>query len=66
MQVDENGCKYILFRIDVYLVVEIEVKGHTDKDLNFEKKRQEALEKNLVVNSLESIRVKKNKSSNKN
>ena len=46
--------------------MEIEEKGHTDKDLTFEKKRQEALEKNLVVNSLESIRVKKNKSSNKN
>ena len=52
IQVDENGCKYILFRIDVYfnkflLAVEIDEKGHTDRDLIFEKKRQEALEKKL-------------------
>ena len=49
-QVDENGCKYILFRIDVYfteylLAVEIDEKGHTDRDLIFEEKRQKALEK---------------------
>ena len=42
----------ILFTIDVYfnkflLVVEIDEKGHTDRDLIFEKKRQEALEKKL-------------------
>ena len=42
----------ILFRIDVYfnkflLVVEIDEKGHTDRDLIFEEKRQEALEKKL-------------------
>ena len=65
IQVDENGCKYILFRIDIYfsecfLAVEIDEKGHTDRDLIFEEKRQEALEKkNLVVNLLELIRVKK-------
>ena len=52
IQVDKNGCKYILFRIDVYfnkflLAVEIDEKGHTDRDLIFEKKRQKALEKNL-------------------
>ena len=40
IQVDENGCKYILFRIDVYfteylLAVEIDEKGHTDRDLIF-------------------------------
>ena len=51
IQVDKNGCKYILFRIDVYfnkfvLAVEINEKGHTDRDLIFEEKRQEALEKN--------------------
>ena len=51
-QVHENGCKYILFRIDVYfteylLAVEIYKKGHTDGDLIFEKKRQEVLEKKL-------------------
>ena len=44
MQVDKNGCKYILFRIDVYfnkfvLAVEIADKGHIDKDLIFEEKR---------------------------
>ena len=52
MQVDKNGCEYILFRIDVYfnkflLAVEIDEKGHTDRDLIFEEKRQEALEKKL-------------------
>ena len=41
MQVDKNGSKYILFRIDVYfnkflLAVEIDEKGHTDRDLIFE------------------------------
>ena len=64
MQVDKNGCKYILFRIDIYfsecfLAVEIDEKGHTDRDLIFEEKRQEALEKNLVVNLLELIVVQK-------
>ena len=57
IQVHNNGCKYILFRIDIYfsecfLAVEIDEKGHTDRDLIFEEKRQKALEKNLVVNSL--------------
>ena len=55
-KIHENGCKYILFRIDVYLIeyllaVEVDEKGHTDRDLIFEKKRQEVLEKkSLVVN----------------
>ena len=62
MQVDKNGCKYILFRIDICfnkccLEVEIDEKGHTDRDSVFEEKRQEALEKNLVVNLLELIQV---------
>ena len=40
IQFDESGCKYILFRIDVYfteylLVVEVDEKGHTDRDLIF-------------------------------
>ena len=44
IQVDENGHEYILFRIDVYftkyfLAVEIDEKGHTDRDLIFEEKR---------------------------
>ena len=52
IQVDKNGCKYILFRIDVYfnkflLAVEIDEKGHTDRDPIFEEKRQEALEEKL-------------------
>ena len=43
IQVDKNGCKYILFRIDIYfnkflLAVEIDEKGHTDRDLTFEEK----------------------------
>ena len=55
MQVDENGHKDILFRTDVYfteyfLLVEIDEEGHTDRDLIFEEERQEALEKNLVLN----------------
>ena len=49
-RVDKNGRKYISFRIDVYfnkflLAVEIDEKGHIDRDLDliFEEKRQEAL-----------------------
>ena len=49
IQVDNNGKKYILFRIDIYfteycLAVEIDEKGHTDTDPIFEQKRQKALE----------------------
>ena len=45
IQVDNNGCKYILFRIDIQfseysLAVEIDEKRHTDRDLIFEEKRQ--------------------------
>ena len=52
IQADKNECKYILFRIDIYfsecfLAVEIDEKGHTDRDIIFEGKRQEALEKKL-------------------
>ena len=52
LQVDNNDKKYILFRIDVYftkycLAVEIDEKGHTDRDPIFEQKRQKALEKKL-------------------
>ena len=52
IQVDENGRKYILLRTDVYffeylLAVEIDEKVHTDRNLIFEEKRQEALEKPL-------------------
>ena len=50
IQTDENGSKYILFRIDIYfteyfLAIEIDEKGHTDRDLIFEEKIQKALEK---------------------
>ena len=52
IQADKNGCKYILFRIDIYfsecfLAVEIDEKGHTDRDIIFEEKKQKALEKKL-------------------
>ena len=52
IQVDENDKEYILFRIDIYftkycLAVEIDEKGHTDRDFIFEQKRQEALGKKL-------------------
>ena len=65
LQVDKNWCKYMLFRIDVYfnkflLAVEIDEKGHTDRDLIFEKKRQETLEKfffNFQVNLLKLIQL---------
>ena len=38
IQVDSNGQQYIWFRIDIYftkygLAVEIDEKGHTDRDL---------------------------------
>ena len=44
-QAHENGCKYILFRIDIYfsecfLAVETDEKGHTNRDIIFEEKRQ--------------------------
>ena len=64
IQVDNNDQEYILFRIDIYfteyfLAVEIDEKGHTDREIIFEKKRQKALEKNLTVNLLELILVRK-------
>ena len=59
IQVDNNDQEYILFRIDIYfteyfLAVEIDEKGHTDRDLIFEEKRQKALEKKL---NCEFIRI---------
>ena len=59
IQTDKNDHEYILFRIDVYfteyfLAVEIDEKGHTDRDLIFEEKRQKALEKKL---NCEFIRI---------
>ena len=60
----KNGHEYILFRIDVYfseylLAVEIDEKKHAGRDFIFEEKRQKVLQKNLVVNLLELIQVKK-------
>ena len=57
-QIDKNEHDYI-FRIDVYfteyfLAVEIDEKGHTDRELIFEEKRQKALEKKL---NCEFIRI---------
>ena len=51
-KVDKNGCKYILFRIDVYfaeyfLAGEIDEQNHEDRELLLQKKKQEILEKNL-------------------
>ena len=62
IQVEKNGIKYILFRIDVYfnkflLAVKIDEKGHTDTDFISEEKRQKALEKTLVVNLLELVQL---------
>ena len=50
IQDDENGCKYILFRIDVcltkyLLAVEMDEKGHTDRDFILEEKRQKRTRK---------------------
>ena len=52
MQVDKNGSEYKLLRIGVYfttylLAVEIDEKNNASRDLIFEEKRQEALEKKL-------------------
>ena len=50
IQVDNNECKYILFKIDIcfnefYLAVEIDEKGHTDRDIIFEEKTQKVIRK---------------------
>ena len=52
IKVDKNGSEYILFRIDVYfteyfLAVEIDEQNHEGREIIFEEKRQEALEKKL-------------------
>ena len=54
IQVDKNGREYILFRIDVYftkyfLVVESDEKGHTDRDLIFEKKKTKSTRKKTLL-----------------
>ena len=50
IKVDKNGHEYTLFRTDVYfteyfLAVEIYEQNHEGRELIFEKKRQEVLEK---------------------
>ena len=52
IEVDRNGCEYILLRIVVYfteylLAVEIDEKKLVERDLIFEEKWQKALEKKL-------------------
>ena len=42
----------------MFLAVEIDEKAHTDRDIIFEEKRQEALEKNLVVIRINTSNVK--------
>ena len=66
IQVDKNECKYILFRIGIYfnkflLAAEIDEKGQTDRDLIFEEKRQETLEKKL---GCKFIRIKTSNAKN--
>ena len=53
IHIDKNRCKFKLFRTNicfnkVLLAVEIDEKGHTDRDLIFEEKRQKTIEKKLV------------------
>ena len=65
IQVDENDKEYILFRIDIYftkycLAVEIDEKCHTDRDLIFEQKKQEALEKKLNCTFIRIITSREN------
>ena len=58
IQVDKNGKQYILFRIDIFftkycLAVEIDEKGHTNRDLEFEEKDKRHEKKNVTVHLLE-------------
>ena len=64
IQTDKNESEYILFKMYIYftkysLAVEIDEKGHTNRDLIFEEKREKALEKKIIVNLLELILVEK-------
>ena len=52
IKVDKNRCEYMLSRIDIYftkclLAVEIDEQDYEGREITFEKKRQEALEKKL-------------------
>ena len=64
IKVDNNKRDYMLFKIDVYfhehnLATEIDGKAHTDRDLIFGRKDKKHQKKNLIVNLLELIQVKK-------
>ena len=57
IKVDKNGCKYILFRIDVYfteyfLAVEIDEQNHEGENLFFKRKDKRYQKKKLVVSLL--------------
>ena len=60
IKVHKNGCKYILFRIDVYfieqfLAVEIDKQNHEGRELILEKKDKKHYKTILFVNLLELI-----------
>ena len=62
IQVDKNGCEYILFRIDVYfteylLAVEIDEKRTVAETLFLRRNYKKHWRKDLVVNLFELIRV---------
>ena len=58
VMVKNTYCLELIF-ILLNIASEIDEKGHTDRDLIFEEKRQKTLEKNLIVNLLELILVEK-------
>ena len=41
------------------LAIEVDEQGHNSRDIDYEIERQKAIEKNLVVNLLELIQLKK-------
>ena len=62
IQADKKGCKYILFRIDIYLVSVFQQQILMKKDMLIEtlflkKKDKQHQKRNLVVNLLELIQV---------
>ena len=63
IETDKNDREYILFRIDIYfteyfLAVEIDEKGHTDREIIFEKKKTKSVGKKL---NCEFIRINTSK-----
>ena len=62
IQIDKNGCKYILFRIDNYFTECFQQQKLMKKDILTEtlflrKKDKKNQKKNLVVNLLELIQL---------